>query len=166
MLCLEGYALFSWISFTFHFSSKIWSSLPKSGKVSFCFLLVIVSSPPEQESWHGGCPTVLNIWIFIHLSLLLCNFQYIFWTWAPVRHYPWKIECFLEDLFLGGQSSIILGYRRLSLFSLFLLVFYFRNNFNGKSPSLWHNRKGDRRSVPKSFSNHLSSGFFYCWPSS
>jgi len=37
-------------------------------------------------------------------------------------HYPWKIECFLEDLFLGGQSSIILGYRRLSLFSLFLLA--------------------------------------------
>ena len=25
------------------------------------------------------------------------------------RNYPWKIECFLEDLFLGGQSSIILG---------------------------------------------------------
>ena len=31
------------------------------------------------------------------------------------RNYPWKIECFLEDLFLGGQSSIILGYRRLSV---------------------------------------------------
>ena len=30
------------------------------------------------------------------------------------------VFCFLEDLFLGGQSSIILGYRRLSLFSLFL----------------------------------------------
>ena len=28
---------------------------------------------------------------------------------------PWKIECFLKDLFLGGQSSIILGYRRLSV---------------------------------------------------
>jgi len=27
----------------------------------------------------------------------------------------WKIECFLEDLFLGGQLSIILGYRRLSV---------------------------------------------------
>ena len=35
-----------------------------------------------------------------------------------VRNYPWKIECFLEDLFLGGQSSIILGYRRLSVKSL------------------------------------------------
>ena len=34
------------------------------------------------------------------------------------RNYPWKIECFLEDLFLGGQSSIILGYRRLSVKSL------------------------------------------------
>ena len=28
------------------------------------------------------------------------------------ENYPWTIECFLEDLFLGGQSSIILGYRR------------------------------------------------------
>jgi len=33
-------------------------------------------------------------------------------------NYQWKIECFLEDLFLGGQSSIILGYRRLSVKSL------------------------------------------------
>ena len=32
--------------------------------------------------------------------------------------YPWKIECFLEDLFLGSQWSIILGYRRLSVKSL------------------------------------------------
>ena len=28
---------------------------------------------------------------------------------------PWKIERFLEDLFLGSQWSIILGYRRLSV---------------------------------------------------
>ncbi len=33
----------------------------------------------------------------------------------PKVNYQWKIECFLEDLFLGGQSSIILGYRRLSV---------------------------------------------------
>jgi len=33
-------------------------------------------------------------------------------------NYPWKIEYFLEDLFLGGQWSIILGYRRLSVKSL------------------------------------------------
>ena len=38
------------------------------------------------------------------------------------ENYPWKIECFLEDLFLGGQSSIILGYRRLSVKSGPLLV--------------------------------------------
>jgi len=32
---------------------------------------------------------------------------------------PWKIECFLEDLFLGSQWSIILGYIWLSVkFSL------------------------------------------------
>ena len=30
------------------------------------------------------------------------------------RKSPWKIECFLEDLLLGSQWSIILGYRRLS----------------------------------------------------
>ena len=34
---------------------------------------------------------------------------------ASFMDYQWKIECFLEDLFLGGQSSIILGYRRLSV---------------------------------------------------
>ena len=34
------------------------------------------------------------------------------------RNYPWNLECFLEDLFLGGQWSIILGYRRLSVKSL------------------------------------------------
>ena len=39
-----------------------------------------------------------------------------------LKNYPWKIECFLEDLFLGGQSSIILGYRRLSVKSGPLLV--------------------------------------------
>ena len=39
-------------------------------------------------------------------------------------HGPWKIECFLEDLFLGSQWSIILGYRRLSVkFSLWSLLF-------------------------------------------
>ena len=41
------------------------------------------------------------------------------------RNYPWKIECFLEDLFLGGQSSIILGYRRLSVKSLLVCLFFF-----------------------------------------
>ena len=33
-------------------------------------------------------------------------------------NYPWNLECFVEDLFLGGQWSIILGYRRLSVKSL------------------------------------------------
>ncbi len=35
-----------------------------------------------------------------------------------VKKYPYKIECFLEDLFLGSQWSIILGYRRLFVKSL------------------------------------------------
>ena len=31
------------------------------------------------------------------------------------ENYPWTIECFLEDLFLGSQWSIILGYIWLSV---------------------------------------------------
>ena len=56
---------------------------------------------------------------------------------------PMNLECFVEDLFLGGQWSIILGYRRLSVKSL--LVYWQRrflsfiswssNPFN--SPFLW-----------------------------
>jgi hypothetical protein len=34
------------------------------------------------------------------------------------KNFPWNLECFVEDLFLGGQWSIILGYRRLSVKSL------------------------------------------------
>jgi len=33
------------------------------------------------------------------------------------RNYPWNIYLFLEDLFLGGQWSNILDYRRLSAIS-------------------------------------------------
>ena len=39
-----------------------------------------------------------------------------------------NLECFVEDLFLGGQWSIILGYRRLSVKSL--LVHYFYNSLS------------------------------------
>ena len=35
-------------------------------------------------------------------------------------NYPWNLECFVEDLFLGGQWSIILAYRRLSVKSSLL----------------------------------------------
>ncbi len=38
------------------------------------------------------------------------------------ENYLWKIKCFLEDLFLGGQSSIILCYRRLSVKSLLVEI--------------------------------------------
>ena len=37
---------------------------------------------------------------------------------ALERNNPMNLECFVEDLFLGGQWSIILGYRRLSVKSL------------------------------------------------
>ena len=39
-----------------------------------------------------------------------------------LRKCPWKIECFLEDLFLGSQWSIILGYRRLSVKSFYKII--------------------------------------------
>jgi len=35
---------------------------------------------------------------------------------------PMNLECFVEDLFLGGQWSIILGYRRLSVKSLLVHI--------------------------------------------
>ena len=41
------------------------------------------------------------------------------------RELSMEDECFLGDLFLGGQSSIILGYRRLSVKSL--LIFHSDN---------------------------------------
>ena len=43
------------------------------------------------------------------LSFLLQDFSFF------IEKCPWKIGCFLEDLFLGSQWSIILGYRRLSV---------------------------------------------------
>ena len=36
-----------------------------------------------------------------------------------------NLECFVEDLFLGGQWSIILGYRRLSVKSLLVYCCFF-----------------------------------------
>jgi len=38
-----------------------------------------------------------------------------------------NLECFVEDLFLGGQWSIILGYRRLSVKSLLVQHLQERN---------------------------------------
>ena len=40
------------------------------------------------------------------------------------RNYPMNLECFVEDLFLGGQWSIILGYRRLSVKSLLVQTLF------------------------------------------
>ena len=39
--------------------------------------------------------------------------------------YYLNLECFVEDLFLGGQWSIILGYRRLSVKSLLVYPRFF-----------------------------------------
>jgi hypothetical protein len=49
-----------------------------------------------------------------------------------------NLECFVEDLFLGGQWSIILGYRRLSVKSLLVhnlfegleLSFHYHSSFS------------------------------------
>ena len=49
---------------------------------------------------------------------LVTNLNHLKLQSCFLMNYLWKIECFLEDLFLGGQRSIILGYRRLSVKSL------------------------------------------------
>ena len=56
------------------------------------------------------------------------------------RKCPWKIECFLEDLFLGSQRSIILGYRRLSVKYFQLQAIFFEAihaRFTKKTDSFW-----------------------------
>merc|ERR1712113_450593 len=59
-----------------------------------------------------------------HICLFLLYLISIIFVWKCL----WKIAGLMEDLFLGSQWSIILGYRRLSvkfLFtSLFLLPFF------------------------------------------
>ena len=82
---------------------------------SLCYLRIFISF--GKESWHqevasdSFCFLINCSWLLVFCSTLVSS-----------RSCPWNLESFLEDLFLGGQSSIILGYRRLSLFSLFLLA--------------------------------------------
>ena len=46
------------------------------------------------------------------------RFHIVHWFLVSYTNYPWNLECFLEDLFLGGQSSITQAFRRLSVKSL------------------------------------------------
>ena len=59
----------------------------------------------ERRLMHLVPAPAVRLWNVIKCQRIL---------WA-VRKCPWKIDCFLEDLFLGSQWSIILGYRRLSV---------------------------------------------------
>merc|ERR1712032_727037 len=64
-----------------------------------------------------SCVTAGKTWLIIH------SFPLQVLPKVP-KKCPWKIECFLEDLFLGSQWSIILGYIWLSVkfSSLFSIV--------------------------------------------
>ena len=55
---------------------------------------------------------LLSSFPFIHYQIIL------FVRDRDNKNNPMNLECFVEDLFLGGQWSIILGYRRLSVKSL------------------------------------------------
>ena len=57
---------------------------------------------------------------FCLLGITILLFSLHIWSYDQ-QNYPWNLECFVEDLFLGGQWSIILGYRRLSVKSLLVL---------------------------------------------
>ena len=51
---------------------------------------------------------------FFHLVVGLLLLSLLFWSCSLssdyTLNYLWNLECFVEDLFLGGQWSIILGY--------------------------------------------------------
>ena len=66
----------------------------------------------RQPLWGYDCRGVTKMsafpFFFPFLALILL-------TITTHKKQPWEIECFLDDLFLGSQWSIILGYRRLSV---------------------------------------------------
>jgi len=64
---------------------------------------------------------IMSFLLGIPFSLILKNIKIEKDKPIINRNYPWNLECFVEDLFLGGQWSIILGYRRLSVKSLLVL---------------------------------------------
>ena len=79
-----------------------------------------------------------------------------------------NLECFVEDLFLGGQWSIILGYRRLSVKSL--LVYPVINQRNGfitcskeKEIINWDEDRPQRRDT-SSFLVWITLGFSWVLP--
>jgi len=77
----------------------------------FCFIILWLARDNEETTQQRNWRPIIKT--LPAKTNLIFNLQF-----REVRNYPWKIECFLEDLFLGGQSSIILGYRRLSVKSL------------------------------------------------
>ena len=82
--------------------------------VPACGPKVLLSAQAEDRTSLGpyGLPTSTNL---LSRNIQSLGISPLFNLWEK---YPWKIECFLEDLFLGSQWSIILGYRRLSVKSL------------------------------------------------
>ena len=107
--------------FSLHWQSSFFLSCPPAGQV---FFGVHAGWWQERRKKDQGLPRrkqisskkkPFNLWdISFWAQQLLLDGNVLGSEWKC----PWKIECFLEDLFLGSQWSIILGYRRLSVKSL------------------------------------------------
>ena len=75
-------------------------------------LLFLRSTACQKEliiwrlTWEKFLRSTSSWWTFLCLLEVISD---------EVEKCPWKIECFLEDLFLGSQWSIILGYIWLSV---------------------------------------------------
>ena len=80
--------------------------------------LSLVGQYSFHSDGHWSAIYFLMSWMSCLLTLTF-SFNYIF---NLLMNYLWNHECFVEDLFLGGQWSIILGYRRLSVKSLQVLL--------------------------------------------
>ena len=113
----------------------------------FIFIMDIILVFIIRELWfkrflkvlHGCCWRICNCFLaFIFLQKVPCDVGLcLIQPWDSFcckryfigryyyRNYLWNHECFVEDLFLGGQWSIILGYRRLSVKSLQVLLLVF-----------------------------------------
>jgi hypothetical protein len=78
------------LSNAFSISLYLWSIPRQHPKGNYCI-----------KCWEKS--RYESIMSFLSLGL------YMKTEWGSLKHDPWKIECFLEDLFLGSQWSIILG---------------------------------------------------------
>ena len=115
---------FSWFSFK--------NSLPKAlsfvqiSEISYhrlSFIICHVKLPIFFRSDRTSLPYLSAIPFQLPSSILYFLCFYNFVRLEVLRKCLWKIAGLMEDLFLGSQWSIILGYRRLSVKSFFFSNF-------------------------------------------